>query len=64
MDKVINTMHTGVKNLGIAMTFGAYHLYVMEQERNSWRKEQELINANQLLMIEQKLRENADKKWW
>ena len=64
MEKVKEFGKAGFRNLAMAVSFGAYHLYVMEQERNSWRKEQELMNANQLLQIDKKLRENSNVKWW
>jgi hypothetical protein len=38
MDRVKDVIWTGFKNTGVAMTFGAYHLYVMDENGNSNRK--------------------------
>lgn len=64
MEKAKEFGKAGVRNLAMAMSFGAYHLYVMEQERNSWRREQELLHANQLLTIDKKMSEVKPKSWW
>jgi len=37
MDRVKDILWTGFKNTGIAMTFGAYHLYLMDEK---WKLQQ------------------------
>lgn len=39
MYRVRDAICTGFKNTGIAMTFGAYHLYVMDKK---WKLQQEI----------------------
>ena len=39
MDKIKDTIWSGFKNAGVAMTFGAYHLYVMDEK---WKLQQEI----------------------
>ena len=39
MDKLKDILWTGLKNTCVAMTFGAYHLYVMDER---WKLQQEI----------------------
>jgi hypothetical protein len=50
-----NTIITGVKTAGIAMTFGAYHLYIMNER---WKLQQDILR------LENKIIEEQDKKYF
>lgn len=63
MDRVKDVIWTGFKNMGIVMTFGAYHLYVMDEK---WKLQQEihrLQNEKTKAMLEE-MKELAKRKCW
>jgi hypothetical protein len=63
MDKVKEFLFTGLKNTGMAMTFGAYHLYVMDERWKLQQEIQRLQDEKTNAMLEE-MRELAKRRWW
>lgn len=62
MDRVKDVFWTGFKNTGIAMTFGAYHLYVMDEK---WKLQQEIHRLqDEKTKEKEEMKELAKRKWW
>jgi hypothetical protein len=63
MDKVKEFLFTGLKNTGMAMTFGAYHLYLMDERWKLQQEIQRLQDEKTNAMLEE-MRELAKRRWW
>jgi len=63
MDKVKEFLFIGLKNTGMAMTFGAYHLYVMDERWKLQQEIQRLQDEKTNAMLEE-MRELAKRRWW
>jgi len=63
MDKVKEFLFTGLKNTGMAMTFGAYHLYVMDERWKLQQEIQRLQDEKTNAMLEE-MRELSKRRWW
>jgi len=63
MDKVKEFLFTGLKNTGMAMTFGAYHLYLMDER---WKLQQEIqrLQDEKINAMLEEMRELAKRRWW
>jgi hypothetical protein len=63
MDRVKDVIWTGFKNTGIAMTFGAYHLYVMDEK---WKLQQEIhrLQDEKTKAMLEEMKELSKRKWW
>ena len=63
MEKVKDILWGGVKNTGVAMTFGAYHLYVMDERWKLQQEIQKLQDERTKAMLEE-MKELAKRRWW
>lgn len=63
MDAVKEAVSKGTKNLALAMTFGAYHLYVINQENTALKENLALEHKIQIDEIRRTFAEER-KRWW
>jgi len=63
MEKAKEFGKAGFRNLAMAMSFGAYHLYVMDEK---WKLHQEIrsLQDKRTDEILKKIEEYNAKRWW
>jgi len=63
MDRIKEFLYTGIKNTGVAMTFGAYHLYVMDERWKLQQEIQRLQDEKTKAMLDE-MKEISKRRWW
>jgi hypothetical protein len=59
MDRIKDFLGTGVKNLALSMTFGAYHAYIIDLEH---KNQQGLIDLKNKLFLEELKKTLAEER--
>lgn len=62
MDTIKDIVSKGVKNLTLAVTFGAYHAYIIDLEHKRQLEIIDMRNKLQLEEVKQIVRENQQKR--
>jgi len=62
MDRVKDILWAGFKNTGVVMTFGAYHLYIMDER---WKLQQEIhkLQDEKTRAMLEEMKELTKRKW-
>jgi hypothetical protein len=64
MDRIKDFLGTGVKNLALSMTFGAYHAYIIDLEHKNQREIIDLKNKLFLEDLRKTLAEERKSRWF
>lgn len=61
MEQARDILAKGARNFALAMTFGAYHLYVINMENTATKENLALQHKVQLEELRKAM---AEKRWW
>ena len=64
LSKVKDVIKTGVKNLALSVTFGAYHAYIIDLEHKNQREIIDLKNKLMLEEVRKTIAEERRRGWW
>jgi hypothetical protein len=64
MERVKDFVSKGLKHLTLAVTFGAYHAYIIDLEHRNQREIIDLKNQLILAEVRKTIAEEKQKRWW
>lgn len=64
MEMVKDIITSGVKNIALSVTFGAYHAYIIDLEHKNQREIIDLKNKLMLEEVKKTIAEEKQKRWW